>query len=70
MKVFRSKLESACLSIHMSVFLCVSPSVYKILMSVKALVGVLSQFSDSSNSNQDKAMHERVVSHYTFSFEK
>ena len=38
MKVFRGKLESACLSIHVSV----CPSVYKILVSVKALVGVLS----------------------------
>ena len=39
MKVFRGKLESACLSIYVSVCLCVSPSVYKILVSVKALAG-------------------------------
>ena len=39
MKVFRGKLESACLSIHVSICPCVSPSVYKILVSVKALGG-------------------------------
>ena len=42
MKVFRGKLESACLSIHVSICPCVSPSVHKILVSVKALAGVLS----------------------------
>ena len=42
MKVFRGKLESTCLSIHVSVCPCVCPSVYKILVSVKALAGVLS----------------------------
>ena len=41
MKVFRGKLESACLSIHVSVCPCVGPSVYKILVSVIALAGVL-----------------------------
>ena len=41
MKVFRGKLESACLSIHVSICPCVSPSVYKILdlVSVKAMAG-------------------------------
>ena len=42
MKVFRGILESAYLSIHVSVCPCVSPSVYKILVSVKALAGILS----------------------------
>ena len=42
MKVVRGKLESACLSIHVYVSPCVSPSVYKILVSVKALAGVSS----------------------------
>ena len=32
MKVFRGKLESACLSIYVSVCQCVSQSVYKILV--------------------------------------
>ena len=41
MKVFRGKLESACLSIYVSVSPCVCPSVYKILVSVKALAGVV-----------------------------
>ena len=40
MKVFRGKLESACLSIHVSVCPCVSLSVYKILVFVKALQSV------------------------------
>ena len=39
MKVFRGKLESACQSIHVSVCPYVSLSVYKILVSVKALAG-------------------------------
>ena len=42
MKVFMGKLKSACLSFHVSVCSYVSPSVYKILVSVKALAGVLS----------------------------
>ena len=37
MNVFGEKLESACLSIRMSV----CPSVYKLLLSVKALAGGL-----------------------------
>ena len=42
MQVFRGKLESACLSLCVYVCPCVSPSVYKILVPVKALAGVLS----------------------------
>ena len=37
MKVFRGKLESACLSIHVSTCLFVSPSVYEIQVSVRGI---------------------------------
>ena len=40
-KVFGSKLKSASLSIHVSICPCVSPSLYKILVSIKALAVVL-----------------------------
>ena len=39
---FNKNKNTACLSIHVSVCMCVSPSVYKILVSVRALAGILS----------------------------
>ena len=44
MNVFGGLLESACLSVYLCVCLCVCPSVYKILVSVKALAGLLTHY--------------------------
>ena len=54
MEVFRGKLESACLSIHVSVCQCVNASVYKILVSVKALAGVLTLYRIIRTFNDPK----------------